>query len=155
MMRTKFAPRLVALLLVPILGAQQKSDPVGERVARLAALKQEFHAAQQAAIESYQKAKDDAERQRIAASMPRQSAYVPKLWPIVAEQARDEAAAQALAWIAAEASDQADREKACALLLEHHLANPVIAYTLFHEVDPTHGCRRILRSERKNQNGKP
>lgn len=130
MTRTKFAPLLVASLLVPMLGAQQKSEPAGDRVARVAAVKQEFQAAQQAAIERYQKAKDDAERQRIGESMPRLSAYVPKLWPIVDEKPSDEAAAQALAWIASETTDQAERRKACGLLLEHHIANPAIAEVL-------------------------
>jgi len=150
-MKTNVAPLLVASLLLPMLGAQQKSEPAGDRVARVAAVKQEFQAAQQAAIERYQKAKDDAERQRIAESMHKQAPYAKKLWPLVDELASDEAAAQALAWIAGETEDKAERAKAANLLLQHHVANPVIAEVLMSMVYvPSEAGRQFLERVAKD-----
>ena len=150
-MKTNVAPLLVASLLLPMLGAQQKSEPAGDRVARVAAVKQEFQAAQQAAIERYQKAKDDAERQRIAESMHKQAPYAKKLWPLVDELAGDEAAAQALAWIAGETEDKVERAKAANLLLQHHVGNPVIAEVLMSMVYvPSEAGRQFLERVAKD-----
>lgn len=128
-MRHTMTPLLVATLLAPMLGAQEKSDAGGDRKARVAAVQKEFETAQREVIDRYQAAKDDAERQKIIADMPKQDVFAKKLWPIVDEAPTDEASAKALCWIA-NAAEGADKQKACDLLLQHHLARPEIADVL-------------------------
>ncbi|MBL8755480.1 MAG: redoxin domain-containing protein [Planctomycetes bacterium] len=138
-MRTFTTPLLVAALLAPMLGAQVQSKEPGDRKARVAAIKQEFDAAQNAVFERYQKAKDDAERDAIVKEIPKGGAYVARLWPIVDEAAGDDAAADALAWILGNAEARADKNRALGLLLQNHVGAPAmgdVCTSLVYEPSP-------------------
>jgi len=124
-MRHPFVPLLVATLLAPVLGAQEKSDAGGDRKAQVAAVQHEFEKAQRDVFARYQKAKDDAERDAIVQRLPKPEAFAQKLWPLVDAAPADEASGTALVWIVNSVVGR-DRQKACALLLAHHLARPEI-----------------------------
>lgn len=125
-MRTIITPLLVAVLLAPTLGAQEKSA-TGDRKERVASVKKELADAESALFEKYQKAKDDTEREVVLKDRPQGGTYAKKLWPLVTDDPADDAAAEALAWMMSISEDAADKQKAAALLLQHHVQSTAIA----------------------------
>lgn len=125
-MRTTITPLLVAALLAPSLGAQQKSG-ADERKARVASVKKELNDAESALFERYQKAKTDEERQAVMKDRPDGGTFAKKLWPLITEDPADAAAADALSWMMSISEDAADKKQAADLLLQHHVKSEAIA----------------------------
>jgi AhpC/TSA family len=126
-MRLRVVGLLAALCLAPALAADEKKDekkgePTG-RAARVEALKKEYDDAQKAAFAEFGKAKTDEERKAALAKRPKSEEYLARARKLVEEDAKDEAAADALVW-AVEMGRGDETKKALDLLREHHMKSP-------------------------------
>jgi hypothetical protein len=118
-------PLVAALLLLPVLRAQQQQTAV-DRKASLDAVKKEFEAAKQACFKEYRKATTDEERKVAWQLHPNGEQFAGRLWPLVDAEPADAVAADALSWLVERCASGATKRKALGLLLQHHVRSESI-----------------------------
>ncbi|MFO0983276.1 MAG: hypothetical protein U1E76_16340 [Planctomycetota bacterium] len=121
---------IIACLVTPWLAAAAVGQTGGAgtpqgtsaRLAQVNAITAEFDQAQDAFYKQLSTLKTDDERSAFFKSgQPSEASFAARLWPIIDADARDEAALQALSWIATRARG-ADQQRALPILMQHHVA---------------------------------
>jgi thiol-disulfide isomerase/thioredoxin len=99
-MRFPFAIITAAFLSIATLAqAQDTKQPTGnERQLELNLMIQDFIKSRRAANEALQRAQSDAERKAAEAKMPKEADYLPRIHKLIADDAKDDVAAEALAF---------------------------------------------------------